>query len=217
MNSSSNYDRTILPSSADGNMVAVAARIQDRAMQLLSEQTKLNAAKTELKRIQDEAKKETQVNHSRRRKLLETTNSRNGVELELCKARGRINSYRKSIDILQQETQRTELETTKVQAQWQDDVKNIYSPHQLQMELYRKSLEAALEVNERRTIKRLKRLEQYGANSRRLKEEEGHLRQECSTLEAETLALAKSEEDGDEEVSSLATQVREALSKVSTW
>jgi chromosome segregation ATPase len=196
-------------------MVAVAARIQDRAMQLLLEQTKLNDAKTELQKIQDSARKESQVNDSRRRILLATTNSRNGVELELYKARDKISDYKKLIQKLREETQKIEDQTKKVEAQWKDDVENIYSRCQLEMELYQHSLETSLQANEQRANQRVEQLDQLEARARNLNEEEGALRRACQTLETDIERLEREEEDGDEEVSSLALEVREALAEVS--
>lgn len=206
---------TMLPSSADGNMVAVAARIQDRAMQLHAEQTKLNTVLAELDKTRDEARKETAVNSSRRRNMLEAINSRNGIELELYQARDKIDGYRTTIQKLQQETEIIEEAIAKAQAQWKDDVQNLYSPHQLEMELYQQTLEAALEAREQRSRQRAEQLEKLETKARDLKEREECLRLECTALREETQSLEKREDDEDKEVSSLASQVREALAKVS--
>jgi chromosome segregation ATPase len=206
---------TMLPSSADGNMVAVAARIQDRAMQLHAEQTKLNTVLAELDKTRHEAQKETDVNSSRRRNMLEAINSRNGIELELYQARDKIDGYRTTIQKLQQETEIIEEAIAKAQAQWKDDVQNLYSPHQLEMELYQQTLEAALDAREQRSRQRAEQLEKLETKARNLKEREECLRLECTILREGTQSLEKREDAEDKEVSSLASQVREALAKVS--
>ena len=204
-----------LSTTADEKMAAVAARIQDRAMQLLSEQTKLNDAKVELSKLLESIEQESLLNDSHRQKLLNMTNSRNGMELELFELVARKRKHTELIERVHQETEMIERQIEIIEKQLEDDVKNVYSSHQLEMELYMQSFERTLVERQRRTSQRAEQVDKLRCTSQTLKEEENTMIQERNILESEIQRLEKAGEKEDEEVSSLATQVREALAEAS--
>jgi DNA repair exonuclease SbcCD ATPase subunit len=202
------------PSSANSNMAAVAARIQERALQLQSERAKWDLAKVELEQAQSIAAKERQVNHSIRRTLLATTRSRHGIELELYEAQDQAHSCMQSIVSLQHEAENVMEQTEIVQERWEDAVRTTYASHQLGMEVYRHSLDQSLREREDRSSQRKRRLEEIFSQTAQLSSREEHLRDESKNLKREISDLESKEEGGDCDVASLATKVRELISKV---
>jgi chromosome segregation ATPase len=202
------------PSSANSNMAAVAARIQERALQLQSERAKWDLAKAELEQAQSIAAKERQVNHSIRRTLLATTRSRHGVELELYEAQDQAQSCTQCIESLEQEAENVMEQTEIVQERWEDAVRTTYASHQLDMEVYRHSLDQSLREREARSSRKKRGLEEIVSQTSQLSTREERLRDESKNLKSEISDLESKEEGGDCDVAALATKVREFISKV---
>lgn len=139
------------------------------------------------------------------------------IERLLSQVRDKISDYETLIREMQLETQQIESQAEKLEAQWKDDVERIYSPFQLEMDLYQHSLEQSIQERKERASKRFEELRQLEHRAQVLNEREGNLRRECRTLESEIERFQIAEKAGDEEVSSLATQIQEALAKVSIF
>jgi chromosome segregation ATPase len=198
----------------NNSMATVAARIQDRAMQLMSERATLEVVKTELEQIQTVANREQEENHSIRRTLLTTTRSRHGIELELFEARDQAENTTDSIDTLKQTTEEILEETAQAKLQWEDAVHKIYSTHQLEMDLYQRSLEGSVRKCEEQTNRRKERLQELEQKTDRLCREQESLVQETRSIQTEVEVIEQAEKHKDEQVSTLAEKVRTALAKV---
>ena len=97
-------------------MVALASRIQDRAIQFFAEQQKLESFTAQLEETKSLEEKESNINRFIRRGLLETTRSRHSVELELHDFTDRKTGYVQSLEQLRGETEKIQKETQIVEA-----------------------------------------------------------------------------------------------------
>jgi hypothetical protein len=192
---------------------AVASRIQDRAMQLHAEQTKLRAVRMQLETLLETERDEAAVNHSTRRTLLAATNSRNGVELELYNARDKIDYYLLTIQQLENDIQALQDSTERVVDQWQGDVKDLYSRHDLDMEVYKQSWEISLETKSRLQLQRQENRNDVQSRILEMENSENLMRTESGRLQEEIVALEQAD-DTDGDVFCLATKVQEALAQV---
>jgi chromosome segregation ATPase len=213
-----NHSLHLQTMNVDSNsMAALAARIQDRATQFISEQTKLQSLAAELEHTRAVEQNESDTNTSLRRDLLETTCSRHSIELEIYDAREKTNSHMQSIQTLEEETEKIKEETETVETKWENDIKNIYAPHQSKIELYTQAIEFARETRESKINEKRQRHEAVEERIQRLKDEEEHFRRQSRDLQMQITGLEKEELQGDAQVSSLATQVQSALSEVRNY
>jgi hypothetical protein len=198
-----------------GGIGAVAARIQDRAMQLHAEQTNLRAARTHLETLLETEKEEVApVNRSMRRNLLTATNHRNGVELELYNARDKIDFYLQTIQHLANDIEAIQDATERVGDQWQDDVNDLYSRHHLDMEVYKQSWEVSLEAKSRLQLQREEKRNAVQSSILEMERIESSTRSESERLREDIVTLEQTD-DTDGDVFCLATRVQEALTQVS--
>lgn len=201
---------------ADSNaMELIAVRIQDRANQFIAEQTKLQTLLAKLESTKAIQGKESDTNTSFRRNLLESTRSRHAVELEIYYVREEMNSHIEAIQALEKDTEELHGETQTVETKWEDDIKTIYAPHQSKIELYTRTIESARESRLARADKVRQRREQLERQIQRFNDEGNGFRCKSRDLKNEIEGMQEEELNRDAEISSIASHVQSALSKVS--
>lgn len=192
---------------------AIAARMQERAILLVTEQTKLSVSEKQLQTVLDEEQKELSINNDIRRNLLLATNSRNGVELELYDAKDKVADYTRKIDQLKFETETIQKESHRTSKQWESDVQNIYSRHQLSMEVYEQAWGLALEDKARIRKEREERISDLQSCVHEVEDQRETIRAESDRLREE-LAILESGNGADKEVFTLSTQIQAAVTQV---
>jgi chromosome segregation ATPase len=195
-------------------MAAVAARIQERHTQLLAEQATLELTKAELAEIQAVQAQHVSINDSIHRTLLHVTRSRTGVELELFQARDQVHDYTRSIEQLQDSTEHLERETDQIHDTWKTAVETVYSGHELEMDLYQRALEETVLECEKRTTRRKNEWMEMETQIQRAQDETTRFHREANGYEVDIETMESMEQQDDEEVATLALNIREALSKV---
>ena len=200
--------------SADNHMMSVAARIQERALQLISERAILDAAKADLEHTQAIAEKETEINLAMRRSWLSAMSNRTSAELDLFAVRDKAQECAFSTHQLEEETREIQDETAKLNSQWKDDIKNLYAAQYLSMELHRRSLGCSIEVRENRETRQKDQLRELEQTADSLNKEKESMIEESKTIRLEIKSLEAIRKAEDQEVSELAIKVREALAKV---
>ncbi len=196
---------------ADGNMLAVATRIQERARRLLEEQTNLQKFKVQLEQIRNLKEKEMQTNRDEKRKQLEGIIARNQTELNLFALQDSVKEQKIKNQEVISRTRSIKDECERIQAQFNDHVETMYAPHEMELELYRKTLETHIE-NAR---KRQNKIDRIQSNIRQIEETERKLLQDKVSLIMECERFQKEELERVQDISNLAEEVKQALSKVS--
>lgn len=202
--------RTGNGSSTNGNILGVASHIQEKCKRRMEEQENLKKAKEQLQQIRKRKDHEVQANRTTRKSLLEVVIARHQTELELYRSHSRLQEQRNKIRRMEETTQTVKDETELLQTQFQNDVEEVYAPHQMEMERYRDILQAKNKAAKRHQ----EQSEKVKEKIRGLKQARFELRMERTTLLDEKERFQKEEWGGLQEVASLATKVREALSKV---
>jgi hypothetical protein len=199
----------------DNNMAAVAARIQERHTQLLAEQATLELTKAELAEIQEvQQTQHVSINDSIRRTLLQVTRSRTGVELELFQARDEVHDYTRSIQELQHSTENLERETDQIHGTWKAAIETIYSAHELEMDLYQRSLEETVQECDDKATRRKKEWMDMETQIKRAQDETTRFQRETNVNDVDIETMESAEQQDDEEVAALASKIRAALSTV---
>lgn len=170
--------------------MAVATRIQERARKLRDEQNNLQKLMLQLEEIRKVKEREILANRAHRQRQLTTTIARSQVELDLFRAQDRVHEQRAKNDQMEVGTQAVKEESEKIQAQLQEDIENMYAPHEMEMERYRKVLESKAQ----KAQKRQEELDKMESNIRRLKQAEKELLEDRKLLNAECEHLQR--EDG---------------------
>jgi chromosome segregation ATPase len=196
------------------NMEALATRIQDRANQFISEQAKLTSLQQDLREISILEAKEALQNQNLRRKVLETTRGRHGMELEILNAEKKCREVAAEIQNLEKESLALEGKTQTAKEEFQEDIESLYAPHHARIELYEQVLNwRRQEILDRKSRKR-QRQEQVKARVLQLKKEITIFDQKSQYASSQTEDLKQEELQGDARITSLASQVKRALSEV---
>lgn len=198
----------------DQGMVALASRIQDRAMHFFTEQNKLSSLREKLDEIKSLEEKEANINRFLRRNLLETTRSRHDIELELHQVRDQTSDFIQSIQELKEETESIQQETQRVETKLKRQVKDVYAPHEAQIELFVRTIQIDQERQESLINQERERKRQVKERITNLKQEEQAFREEIARLEAQRKDLEAQHLQGDIQISNLRDQVQNAISEV---
>ena len=200
--------------SGSRNIATIAFELQERVTAFEIARDELNKARAELDQIESVASKEENHLLSTRTAFLEASRSRVDAELELYEAREQATRSKKSINALEHSKQLIIKETTSIQSQWEDEVKSVYSTHQADMDIYRNSLDGTIRREEENSKKRKGRLNELEDRTEALTSDLGKALAESMELESNISEIASSEGHENEEVSSLAKQIRDTLEKV---
>lgn len=195
---------------ADGNMLAVAARIQERAQRLLEEQNNLLQSKEQLARAISLKEQELQTSRDEKRKNLEGSIARNQTELKLFHVQDKVKEQKIKNHQLEIVTKSIKEECDKIQARFNNLVESLYAPHEMEMEKYR----TILELKRQNAQKQQHSVDGIESKIRKLVQAEKKLIQDKLTLSRECEELQKEEREGVQLISSLAADVKQALSQV---
>ena len=196
-------------------MATIASGIQERAMEYDSALAELHDAKEELQKVEAMVAEEDALLASARAVFLEASRSRVEVELELHEAQGQVQCYKKSIEALERSKQRIVDQTESVQSRWENNVKNIYARSQADMDRYRGVLERIVEEKEGNSNRRQGKLKELEVGAALLVSNQEDAWVESTELKRDISEIESSEERENEEVSSLANEIRDILVKVS--
>lgn len=199
-------------------MASVAARIQERANILIAERQKLNDAKNRLVELEQERDREQRINDLRRRHLLEVTNARNEVELDIFKAKDEIQDLERSIVECEQEGRLCRERCNQAREDYAQKVETIYGPHTVEMELYERALKETVQAREEKLRLRLERLTAIRTQCKSIEAEEEGFRQEAKRLqeEAATLKSQATCSEKNDVITNLSKRIRETISEAST-
>ena len=200
----------------DNSIYAVADRIQSRAMELAKERALVELAKSELEQLQHVLDEETTRNRAVRRTMLSTVRARHGVELELWKIREQHEALLSKLDEYQRETVEAKDQVNELQEVWEKAVRELYVDHDLELELYKRSVQGRIRRREQRTEERERRLRQLEQESRAFEDEAKLMLDQMKKIEEKILETDDREAAEDEEVAALAMQIRATVAKVRT-
>jgi len=196
-------------------LVSIAAQIQDRALLLASERGLQDVAEMERDQCQAMLERETKQNTILRISLLKELRSRHGYELEYLRIQGQQEEAIKMRAAMAQETEALEHQANDWNESWKQSVHDLYAPHKIKLETYAKSLEHRIRQRKRKIKVDLARMDFYDRRTREMLEEETELVQKMELSKQEIRQMDGLEEEEDEQVSSLAMQIKATLTKVS--
>lgn len=199
----------------ENSIAVVAARIQERANEVASERAAVELAKAELAQLEQVLKEESKQTARVRRTMLSTVRSRHGVEMELLQICDQQEERLCKLEENQRETEQVKEEITKVHDEWEGAVKDLYVGHELQRELYRRSVSGRIKRREELVKEREERLRQIERETRAFEEETKRMMEETKRLEKSALEADSREQKEDEEMDALAMQIQATIQKVS--
>lgn len=146
-------------------MAAVATRIKARLSELATERALVEFVKSDLEGLQNVLGEEIRKNGTVRRSMLSTVRARHGVELELWKVREQQEARLAKVHEYQRETDEAKDEENELQEAWEETVKGVYVDHDLQRELYKRSVQGCIRRRAQRVEEREQRLRQLEQES----------------------------------------------------
>jgi hypothetical protein len=197
-----------------GDMAAVATRIKARLSELATERALVELVKSDLEGLNYVLDEEIRKNGTVRRSMLSTVRARHGVELELWKVREQQEARMDKVDEYQRETDEAEDQANVLHGDWEEAVKDLYVDHDLQRELYKRSVQGRIRRREQRVEEREQRLRQLEQESKTFENEARLMADQTKQLELKILDTDDREAAEDEEVAALAMQIRATVAKV---
>lgn len=202
-------------SAMSNNITAIANRIQDRANQLSNERLKLQQLQSDLSTLQQQFSNETTIHNSYQEELLTQTRTLHEYEIDILR-------YKRLIKDLDVQIQNHSNEKQNIQFQIQNlgndiDLKNdsIFVPHQYDTLIYKRKLDCRVHELKEKRRKREKMLDRLLLETERDREEVQSMEREGRRLKDEIKMMEDVEVREDEEIASVAMQIRATLAKVS--
>ena len=202
-------------SSSEGGIAAVAARIHERAVQLANEQEALQQAEHELKELQTHFAVETKRGREVHQRYLKSVLELHSVELECSTVEDQISERDSKTEQLKQQTSEIMDQLEQQKAEWESTVQDKLVQHKVRQELYQKHLQGAIEARNQAIARRKRILEKVARMTTQLENDRENTLQEQQRVQADMMRMTENEAETNKEVDSLASQVREALRKVS--
>jgi len=202
----------------DNNSIAVvAARIQERAFQLSSEQAKLKEVKSELEEVKEVYSNALEENFSMRREMLEILNTRNEMELNnVMKLKDEIILYETKVEEIARKCDEDKQRLEYIQNKLEDSEKTVYAKHEADQELFKRNVEGRLDRRQKRKKKRQDYLNFLAKTSLEADESAATLHNKIQKTRKKISSIDFYEDREDEEIASIAMNIRATLSKVST-
>mmetsp|Transcript_53317 Transcript_53317/g.79228 ORF Transcript_53317/g.79228 Transcript_53317/m.79228 type:complete len:232 (-) Transcript_53317:271-966(-) len=195
------------------NIAAVAARIQERASQLTSERATLTTTLTELASEKATLEVAQNENNAIRRELLAIIRSRHGVELELLRLRHDKNVNSKKTGDVKIEVKETNRKTFDLRKEWEKVSMDLYAKHEVEVELSQRRAEGAKRRRENKRRERQVKLHSLYAKAERAAMEAKTMHMKREKVREEIRRMDGQEEQEDEEIASLALQIKATLAK----
>ena len=197
------------------SIIAVAARIQDRANQLSSEQSILEVLNLQVKDAKHALQQLSEQNCYIREKLLAKTMTRHGLELEIIRRKHKIDELEEQISNLRN-IKISQLEQRVVAQRLEHDRVSsiVYATHEFEMDIYRRKIESKLRIRRDKGLKRKGKLNNLILGTERHCEEITSIHKEREIITDEISAMREMEVREDEEIAAIAMQIRATLAKV---
>lgn len=197
-----------------GGIAAVAKRIQERAVQLAHEQEALKRVEEEKVQMQNSHAVETKQARQVRQQYLKSVLQLTMVELEYCQVQDQIATCKSKTETLQQETSDILEQLQSQQAEWESSVQETLVQHKVRQELYEKHLRGAIDAHHQAVAKRQKLLETVQRLTQQSEQDHANTLKEQQRVQADMMRMTEAEHEINQQVDTLALQVREALGKV---
>ncbi|CAB9520821.1 expressed unknown protein [Seminavis robusta] len=194
---------------ASEGMASVAARIQERSLQLSSEQAVLELVQLEHGEYQAALDAENQQTREVRRKFLETASNRNGVELELWNVESKRQDCVESTKRQEEEEERLCAARNEKQAEWEELVEDVLAGHALAQETYRTTFHNISRLRSDAVSKRKQQLAALDDHLKGLNRHDDPLAAEKERLQKALEELEANEQKEDGELARLAQEVQE--------
>lgn len=165
------------------DMMDVARRIRDRARVLEDEQKKAEATRDVLRELYKKRDKEKAINDRYRKRLLQITNERNAVELEVFGCHESIGDCEKQTRAMEQETLESEETIRKLLQRRTEQTKSFYGPNLAKMETFVEVLQNIVESKEKAEEAKRKRVEDLRVQIKDSKKREGSILRETKDAE----------------------------------
>ncbi|CAJ1945370.1 unnamed protein product [Cylindrotheca closterium] len=197
-------------------MATLASRIQERASQFISEQAHLQSLQAELGIATSVLTDETKRTQECVRSLLDVSHDRFGIERKICDINQQIEAYSKLNTSLRTDTQRLEESARIAHEKLEDDINNVFAPHDSNIAVYCQALDSAIARSKRRRTEDKERCKNIQARIAILQIEEEQYWRETSQLETDINRLEVEEIQSDRVITSLGKKVQDSLSKVAS-
>jgi hypothetical protein len=207
------FDSAQPPSS---EMIAVVSRIQERALHLASQRGLRDVAQAELETMENRLRQEQFTNAEIRRKLLIEVRNRHGLEIELLNIRDQAKERAERIGDEKNQAMIEDKNADKMEYVWKQSIQDIYASHEVQQQIYLRSLEKRIQNRQQESKKRERKMEFLNTQTSKFIQEELFMVDEVQRMQNAAQLIDLREETEDEEVSNLAMMIKVTLTKVRT-
>ena len=196
----------------------VATRIQQRALQLSSENATLQLVKAQLEEVTETFEREKNENESLRQNLLRLVQYRNELELEkVIKTKEQISFIQNKINEEQNEYESAVQRMKEMEKEWERLERDVYSKHEVKIELYKRKVEGIFDRREAKKKKRIALLNKLESIASEANKSAAQMHKETASARQKIHQMDIPEEMEDEEISALAMNIRATVAKVSQY
>lgn len=208
-------DSSAMENDSESSIVVVAARIQERAREVASELTAVELAKAELDQLRAMLEEEKKQTNAVRRTMLSTVRTRHDVELELSQIQSQQEEFVANLEQNDYETQQAKKEMKHVHDEWENTVKNVYVEHDLQRELYKRSVQSRIQQRQDLVKQRDDHLRQVQQETRAFQRETKRMVEQTHQMEQNIVEMDGRIGKDDDAMDALHRQIQAARKKVS--
>ncbi len=191
----------------------IAVRIHERAVQLLTEREFLRHSEQQLRELKVEIERENEINQTVRARYLQNVTKMNSIEMECIQMEASIKERMKKAESLKENEKEILASHTQSNADW-NNTEQALTRHTLRQELYMKVLQGVIYQQTQAISRRKSRLETTAKFIEELKQKENFCIQTQCRIKVDTKRIIDAEESENKVIDSLASQVRDALTKV---
>jgi hypothetical protein len=201
-----------VPFSSNG-IGAMVNRMQERNLQLASERALRDVRQSQLDALQEDLQQLTSQTNNVRRKHLSVVRTRHGVELELWRMRDQHEERVKETKMAVQRAQEVSQATAAMEATWKRSIQELYAPHDVEQEIYRRALDKTIRARQTIAKRREQKLNFFRNRATELPSSDLDTEEDTETRQKDVERLDRKEEAEDEEVASIAMQIKATLAK----
>jgi chromosome segregation ATPase len=198
----------------NNNLSTVAARIQDRIMQLSNEQALLKSAEGELRHYKAVLKHDTHKYETVRKSMLRAQQKCHCVELEYWKIHDQQHACAQEMDSLREATTKIHSSIQQQEQAWQGIINVLFAPHQSRTNLYLKSLEGEIQALEQEATQRTQQSEILQKRTASLIDDQASVLADEQRFIVDASSLSDNQTSENKQVHQLAEQVRTKVRKV---
>ena len=191
----------------------IAVRIHERAVQLSTEREFLRHSEQQLRELKVEIEREKEINQSVRARYLLNVTKVNSIEMECLQLEASIKERMNKTEILKENEKEILASHTQSNAE-RNNTEQALTRHTLRQELYLKVLQGVIDQQTHAISRRKSRLETTAKAIEELKQKENVCIQTQGWIKKDTKRIFDAEESENKVIDSLASQVRDALTKV---